>query len=145
MEYAVCGETIISEVKQPLQYQKEKTTIELLDIGIDNAVAFKIDGKITENDMEKALGKLKEKIDAHADVVIYQQVESLGGVELDAIFDKVKFLFETGISDIKKVAVVTDKKWMQKVVQFDDMLFRKIDMRAFSTEDKEAAIAFLKP
>jgi hypothetical protein len=39
---------------------------------------------------------------------------------------------------------VTDRKWMQKIVDLEDKLFRKIDMKCFSFEDKDKAVDFLK-
>jgi hypothetical protein len=39
---------------------------------------------------------------------------------------------------------VTHKDWMNKIIDLEGKLFRNIDMKAFLTEDKDDAIAFLR-
>ncbi|MBW2603461.1 MAG: STAS/SEC14 domain-containing protein [Deltaproteobacteria bacterium] len=118
--------------------------LEMMDIGIEKAVAYRWGGKITEDEMTLALSALKEKIDTFGEVFIYQEIESFGGVEFDAIVEKFKFLFNVGISNIPRIAVVTDKKWMHKIIDLEGKLFKKIDMKSFSMDDKNEAIEFLK-
>ena len=48
-----------------------------------------------------------------------------------------------GISRITRIAVITDKKWMQRAVVLEDKVFRNIDMKWFGSEEKDEAIAFL--
>lgn len=118
--------------------------LEIIDIGIENAVACRASGKITDDEMASALSVIKEKIAGHGDIVIYQEVETIGGVELEAIVEKLKFLAEVGLSNIKKMAVVTDKKWMQKIIRLENKIFKHIDIESFSFTDREAAVNFLK-
>jgi len=59
------------------------------------------------------------------------------------MIEKLKFFREFKLSDIDRIAVITDKKWMQKIVSLEDKLFRNFDMRAFSLDQKEEALAFL--
>lgn len=118
--------------------------ITLEDIGIDNAVALHVAGKVTEHDMDVAFTAMREKIAAHGSVVLFEQIDSFSGVELAGLVDKFKYLFEMGISNITKVAIVTDKEWVAKIIGLEDKLFRTIQMKAFSLEEKEQAIAFLR-
>jgi len=118
--------------------------ITLEDIGIENAVAFHVAGKITENDMDMAFAAMKAKIKLHTNIVLYEQIDSFGGVELAGIIDKFKYLFDMGISNITKVAIVTDKGWIEKIVTLEDKLFRTIEIKVFSVEDKAQAIEFLR-
>jgi len=116
----------------------------LLDIGIEKAVAFRFGGKITEAEMTSALSAVKEKIDRHGEVYLYEEIESIGGAEFDAMIEKIKFLHEYGISKITKIAVITDKKWMHKIIAIEDKVFRKIAMKCFLADDREKAIEFLR-
>lgn len=116
----------------------------MMDIGVEKAVAYRISGKITEDDMALALSAVKEKIESQGELYLYQEIESIGGVELDAIIEKMKFLSEVGLSKIKKISIVTDANWMQTIVRLEDKIFRNIDMRSFSFADKDQAINFLK-
>ena len=116
----------------------------MIDIGIDKAVAYRIAGKITDADMELVTSALKEKISVHGDIFIYQEIESFKGIAFEAMVEKTKFFLEMGISNIKRIAVVTHKDWMNKMIDLEGKLFKNIDMKAFLTEDKESAIAFLR-
>ncbi|MFK8021303.1 MAG: STAS/SEC14 domain-containing protein [Pseudomonadales bacterium] len=116
----------------------------MLGIGIDNAVAFSIAGKVSDDDMELVLTAAKEKIALHDSIVIFEQIDSFKGIELEAIVDEFNYLRKVGISNVQKVAVLTDKKWLARIVAIEDKLFRSIDMKCFSLDDKNLAIEFLQ-
>ena len=118
--------------------------LEMIDIGFEKAIAYRIEGKITEEEMSSVLSLFKEKIDKGEKLIVYQEVESLGGVEFDAMVEKLKFFIDVGISHFSKIAVVTHKKWIHKLVDLEGKLFKSIDMKGFSIEDKNKAIEFLK-
>lgn len=117
--------------------------LEFIDVYQDDALAWRIDGKVTEDDMQAAFEAVKQKIEAHGHVCLYQEIGSFGGVEFDAIMEKLQFLGSVGISAFKRIAVVTDKRWMQRVIEWEDRVFRDIDMRAFSTQERDRAMNFL--
>ena len=117
--------------------------LEIIDLKLDNVVAFRCGGKISEGEMSLVLSMVKEKLDTFENVYLYEEIESVGGAEFDAIIEKIKFLYQVGISRITRIAVITDKKWMQRVVAMEDKVFRNIDMKWFGSEEKEEAIAFL--
>lgn len=48
--------------------------LEMIDIGIENAVAFQLSGKITESDMTMVLGAAKEKIEDKGNIVILRKL-----------------------------------------------------------------------
>jgi hypothetical protein len=118
--------------------------LEMIDIGINNAVAFRISGKITESDMSLVLNDAKKKIDLHGNIVFLEQIDSFEGIEIAAILEEFRYLFKVGISNIRKAAVLTDKKWVEKIVNIEDKIFKNIDMKCFSIEDQESAVEFLK-
>ncbi len=118
--------------------------IEMIDIGFEDAVAYRLAGKITTEEMKKLFDLFRAKIEKGEELLVYQEVESFGGIELDAIVEKLKFLKEFGLSNFSKIAVVTPKKWLHKLVDLEDKLFRSVDMKGFSLEDKEAAVSFLR-
>lgn len=117
--------------------------IEVLDLAIEGTVAWRIDGKVREDDMETALEAAREVIDRLGYVNVYQEIQAFEGIEWDAIEEKMKFLREYGVRHFRRIAVVTDKRWVQRVVSWEDHLFKSVDMRAFSIEDKARARNFL--
>jgi hypothetical protein len=117
--------------------------LEFVDCDLDDAVAWRISGKVTEEDMHRALEALREKIESVDQVSVYQEIEGFGGVELDAVMEKLRFLREFGISHFGRIAVVTDKQWMHKIIEWEDGLFSGIDMRCFSLDERDRAFNFL--
>lgn len=118
--------------------------LEMIDIGIDHSVAFRISGKVTESDMSLVLTGAKEKIERHGDIVLLEQIDSFDGIEIAAVIEEFKYLFEVGISNISKVAVLTDNKWLETIVNIEDTFFRQIKMKCFPTKERDLAVAFLK-
>jgi hypothetical protein len=118
--------------------------IEMIDIGIDNAVAFQMSGKITESDMSLVLSFAKEKKESYGNIVILEKIESFKGIEIAALVEEFKYLYEVGMSNISKIAILTDKKWIEHIVEIEDKIFTGIDMMCFSIEDQESAVEFLK-
>lgn len=101
-------------------------------------------GKFTEEEMASVISIFKEKIDKGEKLIIYQEVVSFGGVEFDALLEKLKFFMDVGISHFSKIAVVTHKKWIHNLVDLEDKLIKDIDMKGFPIEEKDKAIEFLK-
>lgn len=130
-------------ILKPTQH-KEAAMLEMMEIGIDNAVAFRMSGKITETDMSLVLSHVKEKIKRYGSIVLLEQIDSFKGVEIAAIVEEFKYLFEEGISNISRAAVVTDKKWVGKIASFEDKIFKKIKIKYFPMDEKDSAIEFLK-
>jgi hypothetical protein len=128
----------------PQTNAKEKVVIEMIDVGIDNALAFQLSGKITEIDMSMVLSAAKEKIESHGSIVILEKFNSFEGIEIAAIAEEFKYLFEVGMSNIVKVAILTDKKWIERIVNIEDKIFRNVEMKCFSLEEQAEAVQFLK-
>lgn len=118
--------------------------LKLLDIGVDNAIAICISGKITQEEVTQVLNITREKIEHYGDIVIYKELDSFKGVELAAIVEEFKYLFDVGLSNISKAALVTDKRWLKELATIEDKLFKDIEIKCFTLEEKDAAIAFLR-
>lgn len=118
--------------------------LKMLDIGLDTAVAYRLEGKITHEEMVSVISIFKEKIDKKEPLVVYQEVVNIGGAEFDAMVEKFKFFKQVGMSHFKRIAVVTHKKWIHKLVALEDKLFNHIQIKGFPIEDRSQAIEFLK-
>jgi len=118
--------------------------VEIFDIGVENAVAFRVSGKISKADMTRIFEKCKQKIVQHGDIVLLEKIESIGGIEVSALLEEIKYLFEMGLANIKKVAVLTDKIWLEKVVAIENKFFPKIEIKCFAFEQQSVAVEFLK-
>jgi len=123
---------------------QRQTMLRIIDIGIENATAFCILGQITKADMSIVLSNAKEKTERYGNIIIYEEIQGFQGIEFSAIIEEFKYLFNIGISNISKVAVVTDKKWIMKVTSLEAKIFRNIEIRYFRLNEKSLAIEFLK-
>jgi len=117
--------------------------LEMIEIDIDHAVAFRISGKVTEGDMSLVLTEAKEKIKRHGNIVLLEQIDSFDGIEIAAIIEEFKYLFDVGIFNITKVAVLSDNKWLETMINIEDTLFSTIKMKCFKIKDKDLAVKFL--
>ncbi len=118
--------------------------LEMIDIGVENAVAYRLEGKITEEEMTSILTLFKEKIEKGEKHIVYQEVVSICGAEFDAMIEKFKFIRDFGFSHFYRIAVVTHTKWLHKLIDLEDKIFRNIYMKGFSVDEKDQAVEFLK-
>jgi hypothetical protein len=120
--------------------------LKIIDIGFEKAVAYRLGGKITEEEMTSVLDIFRAKIAKGEKLIVYQEVESIGGAEFVAMVEKFKFFKDVGFdfSHFSKIAVVTHKRWLHKLVDIEDKIFKKVDMKGFPIEEKNKAIEFLK-
>lgn len=118
--------------------------LELMETDIENGVAFRIEGKISADEMKMIFNVLREKIDQHGEVVILERIDSLGGVAIKGIVEKLKYLSKRGLKGISKVAIVTDKKWLKRVLAIEEKIFPSINLRGFGSGEEDLAVAFLK-
>ncbi len=117
--------------------------LEFIDIGVENVIAYRVGGKITEAEMKSVTKLFREKVDGGEKLYIYQEVTSIGGVEFDALVEKMKLFYDIGLSHFSRIAVVTPNKWMSRLIDLEGKFFNKIDMKGFSSDEKELAILFL--
>lgn len=118
--------------------------LEIIDIGLDDTIALRVSGKITEPDMKLAFDEMDRKLNDYAIVNLYEEVESFSSVEIAAIKHKISHLINFGMPKIGKIAIVTDTSWLAKAAILEDKIFTKIDIRAFSLSEKKEAVQFLK-
>lgn len=125
--------------------------LELLELGIDNAIAVRIDGKVSKKEMDIILESMQNKLNDYEEIVIYKQVDSFSGMELPALADEIRYLLHSGfvqMQKISKVALVVDKSWdkdwLKQLVKLENKLLKNMDIRWYAVEDKDKAIDFLR-
>ncbi len=114
-----------------------------LDNQPDNVIALKVNGPVDQASMMQMLGQISQITAQCKKARVYMEVEKIGGIEIDAVIEKIKFMFATGLSAFERAAVVTDKGWMQKIVGLEDAMFKSIELKAFSFDDADKAKAFI--
>ena len=102
-----------------------------------------MDGKIEIDDMTRVTTVVEERLKKHDKLRIYVELESIGGISLEALWEDLKLGFNNFKHFSHKV-VVTDKQWVAKVASVVDRLIPSIELRAFPKEERDEAIAFVK-
>ena len=117
--------------------------LERIDLGKENVLGFRVDGKIDMNDIKESQNAILPELKSENKFNLYVEVtDDVSSVEPQAIAERVRFLF-SNFGDIKKkvnkLAVVTDKNWLQHLTTGIYKLVPAIDHKSFAFEESEKA------
>jgi len=120
--------------------------IEIIPFEETNIVGFKLDGKIDDDGYHRAIDAINTALDNNDKIRIYAEVKSLGGMSLDTFFEniKVKFNYFRELDRFEREAVVSDKKWLEPLIEISDAIFRSVEVKYFAFEDKAQALDWVK-
>ena len=96
-----------------------------------------------KSDINEVIKAVEEKFLQSEQVSIYVEVDTFGGITLDALIADLKFALPN-FKRFSKKAVITEKKWIERWIEIADPLFPSIQVRHFTHEQKAEAIAWLK-
>ncbi len=117
--------------------------IELLQMDADPVTGLRVRGRIETRDFDAVVGLLDEKFQRHEKLQIYAQIESMGGISLEAFLKEIQYSLRN-FRRVDKEAVVSDKGWLKTFVSLADKPFPSIEARHFSFEEKAAAQAWVR-
>ncbi len=84
--------------------------LENLNGNVGNVIGFKIAGKVTGDDMKAIAGRAERVIGEAGSVRLLVRIAGFGGVEAEALWEKLKFTL-AHLKDIERMAAVGDKVW----------------------------------
>lgn len=111
----------------------------------DDRLNVKFEGSLNSQEMEIALDDFISQAQGIKNGTMLYEIGDFEFPSLSAIgvkLSKLPSLFGF-IGKFKKAAILTDKKWLQKVSEIEGMLIPGLQIKAFSTEDKPAAEEWL--
>jgi len=120
--------------------------IQHLEIENKNVFAFRVQGNITETEVKQVLQSIQNGIDTLDHFNLYVEVKEMDGIELAAMKERFSFVisnYKSLVSKVKKVSLVSDKNWLQKLAQGIYFLIPGIEQKSFSFEDKDQARQFV--
>lgn len=116
--------------------------IQQLELGNEKVMALRVEGKIDQQESASVIEYFEKKLNTADKLNIYMEIPKIQGIEARGIWDSIK----AGFANLKKyndkverVAVVTDKNWLQTAASVENRLFPGIDEKAFSMEEAEVA------
>lgn len=107
----------------------------------DNIIGFIIDGPYDDVSVEKIQNEVQEKLEVFDMVSLYVEDTSNADISLKAVIKSIPFKIKTG-NRLDKMAVVTDRKWLQFVSTLEKLFFNA-ELRVFTTDQRLEAIQWI--
>ena len=117
--------------------------LEILDETAGDLVAFRIKGRYLQDDAHKLVDILDARIEHSGHVRCLAELQDMHGVDLGSVREELGFDMKHG-SQIERCAVVGDAPWERWLVTTLGLFFRKAEMRFFSADQRDAALAWVQ-
>jgi hypothetical protein len=110
----------------------------------DHVIAFRLDGKLTVDDVEKYKALFDEKLAKYAHVGICIDMTGFSDMSVDAIIEdaKAEFALLTHLDQMVRCAFISDKEWPQAIVRFAELAFPAFALKAFTPDQSAAAMTW---
>jgi hypothetical protein len=112
-----------------------------------NILIFQMRGKPDKLSFINTMTQLMSEMRKSEKVNICFEISSLASIEFDYLWRSLKASFASltdYLSHIDKVAVVTNRKWIDRVSAFEVKSLPKVEEKVFAFEEKEGALNWLK-
>ncbi len=116
--------------------------IQELPVDEKNIFAFRVSGRLTDDDYQQFLPRLDELIKAHGRISLLIELDDFRGWELKAAWDDLKYGLEHE-DDFERIAIVGDKRWYGWFVKLAGAM-SSTDIRYFNRDDLQAAWTWLR-
>ncbi|MCB0464776.1 MAG: STAS/SEC14 domain-containing protein [Aequorivita sp.] len=107
----------------------------------DNIIGFIVDGSYDDIAVEKIQAQVKEKLEIFDKLNLYIEDTVNADISLKAVMKSVPFKLKTG-NRFERVAVVTDRKWLQVISNLEKLFF-SAEIRIFSSQNRLEAIQWI--
>lgn len=115
----------------------------------EEVIALRMSGKLTKDDLTKVNEAIETRVDSGHKPRVYVEVETMDGVETNALGDALKQAFnqvKDSLFDDQKVekkAIVYDKGWAEDVTKLGDKIAPSTDARHFRWSERDQARAWI--
>lgn len=108
----------------------------------ENVIGLVVDEKIDAEMIQKIQDLMDQKMKLNSEKIsIYLEDKNKDGISIKALLKHIAYHLDQPES-LKKVAVVTDLKWFQLVMEMKD-LFTESELLTFSTEERIEAMNWI--
>ncbi len=118
----------------------------LLDLGVDNLLAYRLDGDVDAADVDRIFKAVDEKLSGHERLRVYAEVHQLSAVTPQALWRDLE-LSATRLSVLsrtERVALVTDLQWLRQALTLPNPLLSGIQLRVFSLSEQHLAQSWIR-
>jgi hypothetical protein len=121
--------------------------IEFIPFDEPSVLGFRISGRIEQDDIALVIEKATQRFadDHDGKIRVYVEVESFTGISLEALFEDLSF----GLRNLRnyrrfdRKAVVSGVAWYTKLTPFFDRVFKSVQLKHFTPDQKEDAKAWI--
>jgi len=108
----------------------------------DDVLAVKMEGTITEEDMEAIMDRTDAIMAAHDKINIYVETHAIKGMQVSAMPHHMNRAFPLfgKLGRFGRVAVVADQAWMRIATRLESALLPNISYRVFEPQEREEAL-----
>ncbi len=110
-------------------------------------MGFTLDGRIDDTGYSQTVTAIKDALTGNDKIRIYAEVESIGAMSFDTFIENIKFkfdLFKNELNKFEKEAVVSDKEWLEPLLKLGDKIFPSIEVKYYSLDKRDEALAWVK-
>jgi hypothetical protein len=107
----------------------------------ERLIAYELSGNFTGDDMRTFIERLEKVSSGGHKALLYQDMSDRGGVDFEAITEKLKNL-GTIWRAVEKIAIVGDARWLEIYIGIVDHLTPQ-QMKYFDRSEKDDAFAWL--
>ena len=110
----------------------------------NHIIEVTIAGKVSREDINGAIQNIEGPIQEWPEIRVLKRIDSFDGIEWQALVDDLKFAYNnfSNYKKIKKVAVVTEKDWVENLTKIMAPLF-SAEVKIFEDDDVEKARTWL--
>ena len=111
----------------------------------DDQIELVVRGKLDKSDIESAITELEAAQVDGRKLNVLVDLSAFSGMTMEAFIADVRY----GITHLKaldgydRLAVITDADWIEAMVWIESKIFRRVDIRAFETDERDEAIMFM--
>jgi hypothetical protein len=136
---------VVNWEKQAIIKEVDSAMIDLIQFEEPNIVGFRLDGQIDEESFHNAVAAIEDALANNEGIRVYAEVKRVGGMPLETFFEnlKVKSQLFRQLEKFEKEAVVSDKSWVETLVKVSDRLFPSVEVRYFTFDEQEKALAWV--
>ncbi|MBB4079146.1 hypothetical protein GGR28_001766 [Lewinella aquimaris] len=113
-----------------------------IDLGSSRLLGLAIVGKLNTADYDRINALVEEKVRHHGKARILLEIVSTDGINARTLWEDLKTSIKY-YKDLERVAIVGDQTWLKTSVKLSDLLTPGLDLAAFSTVERNRAIAWL--
>ncbi|RMB62914.1 STAS/SEC14 domain-containing protein [Dokdonia sinensis] len=106
-----------------------------------DTVGFVFENAITQGDVKAIQRKIKETLSSNANINLYLEEDEVDDIKMGAFMNQVFFDVKHS-ANIRKIAIVSDRKWIQAITIAKDILVQA-NVEAFTLKERVDAICWI--